>query len=216
MMVPEVVTVIVANQLGVFGSTLFAGSIAALPENDGPFTTVREAGGGFDLETQNQVLINDDTGWEQPVVQVVVTGKDYLATASLLGRIRARLRLTNTLVGAYAQNVTSITRAGAVAQVTTPGFHRLYIGQRITVAGAAQPEYNGAVVVATTPTTKTFTYAVTGTPSSPAAGSLTFSYAGSLYRSLRPAQVVIDLGLDASNRVRLAFNARGVKRPSFT
>ena len=68
------------------------------------------------------------------------------------------------------QAITSINRSGATATVVTPAAHNLQTGDRITISGATQTEYNGEFQVTVTNAT-TFTYAVTGTPVSPATGT---------------------------------------------
>jgi len=65
------------------------------------------------------------------------------------------------------QAVTSITRSGSVATVTTTAAHGLRSMDRVQIAGAAQPEYNVIGRVTVTGAT-TFTYAVSGTPATPA------------------------------------------------
>lgn len=73
---------------------------------------------------------------------------------------------------AAAQALTSITRAGATATVTTAAAHGLATGAWVDVVGAAQAEYNGIFQITVTGAS-TYTYAVTGTPASPATGTLT-------------------------------------------
>lgn len=67
--------------------------------------------------------------------------------------------------------VTSITRSGSVATATTSTPHRLATGMEVTVSGADQAEYN--VIASVTVTGENiFTYAVTGTPVTPATGTI--------------------------------------------
>ena len=72
-----------------------------------------------------------------------------------------------------AQNisVSSITRAGSTATVETSSAHGLSAADVVSVSGCTQPEYNTVAKVATVPTSTTFTYAVSGTPATPATGS---------------------------------------------
>ena len=70
------------------------------------------------------------------------------------------------------QSVSSITRAASTATVTTASAHGFITGQRVTIAGATQAEYNGTFTIAVTAAT-TFTYTVTGTPVTPATGTIT-------------------------------------------
>lgn len=73
-------------------------------------------------------------------------------------------------------NVTSITRSGSTATVTTTSPVNFVTGDYVTIANANQAEYNGTFQIAVTGAS-TFTYQVVGTPVTPATGSiqLTFS-----------------------------------------
>lgn len=79
--------------------------------------------------------------------------------------------LDKLLVNGWSAAPSSITRSGSVATVTTTLPHGFSVGENATISGCTQTEYNGTFVVASVPSTTTFTYAVTGTPSSPATGS---------------------------------------------
>jgi hypothetical protein len=74
--------------------------------------------------------------------------------------------------------VASITRSGTTATVTTAA-PNLFFGaattKLITIAGADQTEYNGART-ATFVSDSSFTYAVSGTPATPATGTITATY----------------------------------------
>lgn len=77
-----------------------------------------------------------------------------------------------TPVSADAVAVSSITRAGSVATVTTAVAHGYVSNARVTIAGATETDYNGTFTV-TVVTTTIFTYTVSGTPASPATGTIT-------------------------------------------
>ena len=70
------------------------------------------------------------------------------------------------------QSVTSITRVGTTATMTTPAAHGYIVGDFIEVAGAAQAQYNGTQRVLTA-TSTTLTYAMTADPGASASGTLT-------------------------------------------
>lgn len=74
-------------------------------------------------------------------------------------------------------SVTSIVRTGSLALVTMAAPHDFLPGQIVNVAGADQGEYNGDVQIILTSATQ-FTYAVSGTPVTPATGTIT---AGRIY-----------------------------------
>lgn len=69
-------------------------------------------------------------------------------------------------------SVSSLTRSGSTATATTASNHNLASGMTVTIAGANETEYNGAFVVTVTGL-DTFTYTVSGTPASPATGTIT-------------------------------------------
>ena len=69
-------------------------------------------------------------------------------------------------------SVSGITRAASTATVTTASPHGFTTGQRVTIAGATQTEYNGTFAIAVTGAS-TFTYPVTGGPATPATGTIT-------------------------------------------
>lgn len=77
-----------------------------------------------------------------------------------------------------ALSISSITRAGTTATVTTASAHGLATGQRVIIAGvtgplaADAPLYNGVYVITVTGGT-TFTYVMDGTPSNSATGTMT-------------------------------------------
>lgn len=77
------------------------------------------------------------------------------------------------LVNGYGQvNVSSIARSGTTATVTTATAHGLATGDVALIAGAAETEYNGEFVVTVTGGSS-FTYDVTGSPTTPATGTIT-------------------------------------------
>ena len=83
----------------------------------------------------------------------------------------------------------SLTRAGAVATFTTLNPHGLATGDTVVISGVDQPEYNKtAVITVTGPTT--FTYAITGTPASPATAADNVAIYG--YIKLPPVKRDID------------------------
>jgi hypothetical protein len=100
-------------------------------------------------------------------------------------------------LGSTSFAITSITRTGTVATVTTTAVHGLTTGQIIIIAGATDALYNGTYVI-TVVTTTTFTYTMTGTPAiSPATGTITVVLpAFEIYFGIRTYR---DVGLDVYN-----------------
>lgn len=74
-------------------------------------------------------------------------------------------------VGAQSTKaISSITRAGSTATATI-GAHTFKVGQKVSISGAVETEYNGEHTI-TAVTGTTFDYAVTGTPATPATGTI--------------------------------------------
>lgn len=68
-------------------------------------------------------------------------------------------------------SVSSITRASTTATVTTAAAHGYTTGHVVGISGATQSEYNGSFTITVTGVT-TFTYSVSGSPASPATGTI--------------------------------------------
>jgi hypothetical protein len=67
-------------------------------------------------------------------------------------------------------NISSITRSGTTATVTTTVANNLVTGDYATITGANQPEYNGTFLITSTGAS-TFTYTISGAPATPATGA---------------------------------------------
>ena len=74
----------------------------------------------------------------------------------------------NRYVSSSIIKISSITRTGGIATVTTLTDHGLAVGDAVTVFDAAEDEYNVTGVVLATASTTTFTYNVANDPASPA------------------------------------------------
>ena len=113
------------------------------------------------------VVVNVKTG--------VLSARDHVrkfynlsGTGLLFGTLKTGLAGTNT------QSVTSITRSGTTATVTTAISHNMSDGDLVQIAGADQTDYNGEFEVNQTSTT-IFTMEVANSPTTPATGTITFT-----------------------------------------
>jgi hypothetical protein len=77
----------------------------------------------------------------------------------------------NILRSVAIHPISSITRSGTTGTATTFVAHGLTTGDTITILGATLAAYNKTTTITVTGAS-TFTYSVTGSPTSPAAGSL--------------------------------------------
>lgn len=66
-----------------------------------------------------------------------------------------------------------ITRSSSTVTVTVSEAHGYAAGDYVTIAGSNQSDYNGAQKILTVPSTTTFTFSTSATPTSPATGTMT-------------------------------------------
>lgn len=111
-------------------------------------------------------------GEKTPVVGDDVTDEEIEAILGALIPLDHMVPTSVTVKGA-ALAVTSIASSEGVATVTTTAAHGLVSGMSVVIAGAEQTEYNGTHEI-TVVDEDEFTYAVTGTPVSPATGTITY------------------------------------------
>tara|TARA_A100001037_G_scaffold304066_1_gene339734 strand:- start:12243 stop:16502 length:4260 start_codon:yes stop_codon:yes gene_type:complete len=69
--------------------------------------------------------------------------------------------------------ITSVTRSSTTATVTTPVKHGLDDGQKVILTGADQSDYNGEKTI-TVASDSTFTFTVSGSPATPATGTIKY------------------------------------------
>ena len=79
--------------------------------------------------------------------------------------------LFESTIVSHSISVTSITRVGNVATVTTASNHQLASGISVTISGADQTEYNGTFPI-TVIDGDEFSYTVLGSPITPATGTI--------------------------------------------
>jgi hypothetical protein len=116
---------------------------------------------------------------------VAQTRKGSKRLTDTIGTTGAPLTLDFTL--GTDKTVTSITRASTTATVTATA-HGFTSGDQVNIRGAAETDYNGDFIVTVTDA-NTFTYTVSGSPATPATGTIIAnngpevrdSYEGGLY-----------------------------------
>jgi hypothetical protein len=116
---------------------------------------------------------------------VAQTRKGSKRLTDTIGTTGAPLTLDFTL--GTDVSVTSITRASTTATVTATA-HGFTTGDQVNIRGAAETDYNGDFIVTVTDA-NTFTYTVSGSPATPATGTIIAnngpevrdSYEGGLY-----------------------------------
>lgn len=98
---------------------------------------------------------------------------------------------------AFPIPVTSITRTSTTATVTVASTAGWVVGNTVQIASSQQAAYNGnKVITGLTPTT--FTFTVTGSPTTPATGSISATFLGqvgvpfTVLYYINPTQIVVD------------------------
>ena len=134
-------------------------------------------------DVDSTVFTNTETNFIQARDLVFIyNGTDALrkydnSSITTYTQISAPVGLTVTPTFKNTLSVSSITRSSSTATATTASAHGFINGESVTIAGAAQAEYNGVFVITVTSST-TFTYTVSGTPATPATGTITCVSAG--------------------------------------
>lgn len=101
-----------------------------------------------------------------------LNGRETLEAAAIGSTLQYRVTVAAQQLQAANVTVSSITRSGTTATVTTSAAHGLTTNDYVRIAGAVQTAYNGQFQV-TVSTTTVFTYTVSGSPATPATGTIT-------------------------------------------
>ena len=75
--------------------------------------------------------------------------------------------------GQTTKTISGITRSSSTATLTTSAVHGWTAGQRVTIKGSNQDDYNGTFELLTIPAPTTATFAVKNDPTTPATGTMT-------------------------------------------
>lgn len=98
-----------------------------------------------------------------------------MSATPLIGAMRERIQVRSK--DPVSAVVSSLTRTSSVATAATVSAHGFVTGDRVTLSGCTPDAYNGTVAVTVTGPTG-FTFAISGSPSSPASGAMRAEYAG--------------------------------------
>ena len=97
----------------------------------------------------------------------IAEGEEFRSEDGNLYTADETVSITNNVV-----NITSLTRSGSTVTATTASAHNLATGLSPTIAGANETEYNGTFQITVLSST-VFTYEISGTPTTPATGTIT-------------------------------------------
>lgn len=106
-------------------------------------------------------------GWLEPL-----SAAEVMQAAAVGSRVAYRGVIATQQLEGASVSVSSITRSGTTATVTTATAHSLATDDYVRIAGATQTEYNGKFKTTVTNAT-VFTCTVSGSPATPATGTIT-------------------------------------------
>lgn len=155
----------------VFNNLQFSGTGAS-----GPYDVENTTAGLVTIQNTNDsnTAYYENTGGGTTDIQSAVTLKVTIKDPSGNAIVGARVLMEagdGTGSAPFEESVT-ITRVDTTATVTHTA-HGLSTGQMVNIRGANQPEYNGAGKVITKIGADSYSYQVSGTPATPATGTIT-------------------------------------------
>lgn len=158
----------------------FSSPIAGI--DDTAIVQFGEVSGGTDLETDEDLRTRVIDKYQNPIAHF--SKNDIIAKAKEIAGV-TRVFVTQAAESFGAQlSVTSINRAANIATVITSTDHNLSDCMTVTISGATETEYNGIFRIIVINST-TFAYVVSGTPSTPATGTILAD------PTVTPGQVII-------------------------
>jgi uncharacterized phage protein gp47/JayE len=137
-------------------------------------------------------------------------GTEFVSSTGFFYDTAAAATISNNPV-----TINSITRSGSIATATVDGGHNLASGVLVDISGADQSEYNGTDIEITVISETQFTYTVSGTPATPATGTIQFvaETASVLVDALLTG---VDTNLGGNAPITLVNAITGVDNTAFT
>lgn len=139
------------------------------PGNQPPVYTVAQS------ITELEALLPDGFAAIGTVIREGETNTRLITPYSAAFPSFAGIQLINNVSASLG--IQSITRDSSTATVTTSVDHGLQTGDYVTISGAVETEYNGTYQITVTGV-DTYTYTVSGTPDSPATGTIVYVVEG--------------------------------------
>ncbi len=120
----------------------------------------------------------------------------------------------NVTISTISISIFSLTRSGTTVTRTTSTAHNLASNLIPTISGAVETDYNGLQLI-TVLTATTFSYEITGTPTTPATGTILLTYDGVL-TALTSVGFGSDQNLDSGAKLTATATISGVDSEGFT
>jgi uncharacterized phage protein gp47/JayE len=121
---------------------------------------------------------------------------------------------TAVTISTVSLSVDTLTSSGGVATVTISAGHGLGSGMTVTIAGAVETDYNGDFDITVISST-VFEYTVSGSPTSPATGTITASI-DMATSSVTSVETGTDANIQAGSTLSLSNTIVGVDSTAFT
>lgn len=141
----------------------------------------------------------------QATGNVIATGTTgaIIPISTVMTHSHGNYTSTNSVtISAQSISVTSITRSGQTATVTTTSNHNLANNVPVTISGAVEIEYNTINVAITVTGLNTFEYLVVGSPSTPATGTILSEFTSAIV-PIQSVDFGDDTNLDAGEELKL-------------
>jgi len=189
------------EQLGIIATNRF---ITTMTDED----SIIEAGEALGL------TLNPSTSSSGNTIFVGIVGSIIPQGTQLNAEDNSYTTESSVTIFTQNRNVASITRVGSVATVNTNDEHGFGSGMEITIAGSDQNEYNGDFIITVTDA-DSFTYEVSGTPATPATGSIVSSCDCASVNIISNGTGT-DQNLIAGSQLTLSSSIAGVESTSYT
>jgi len=132
---------------------------------------IGELAGGADLESDDDYKTRYLDKMRNPVAHFSPADIDQKIRDDVAGVTRIFINKSGDVITSDL-SVTSITRVGGIATATTASDHNLFTGGEVTITGAVETEYNVTNAKAFVISSTKFEYLITGTPTTPATGTI--------------------------------------------
>lgn len=118
-----------------------------------------------------------------------------------------------TIVTDVTISIITLEKSGETAIATTNSNHFLADGIDVTISGATETEYNGTFTIDVT-SEKTFTYDITGTPTSPATGTILCNHITSSFE-IESELYGEDKNLDSGTSLTFSSSVSGINANAY-
>jgi DNA-binding beta-propeller fold protein YncE len=182
---------------GVTDSTFFGSfAIVSVPTA----TTFTYAQTAADASSGGGTVVNVSVNW---LVNDVAGGNSTVGTISTAGLYTAPDALPPPVTATIT--ATGVARSAGVVTVTTTAAHNFVVNQIVNIIGVTDTSFNGSFVIATAPSTTTFTFSQSGSDATSGNGSITSFVvtikAVSVADSTANATAIVDLNSGIAVRI---------------